>query len=82
MGSLSAMNSLERVITAHGDELVQEYRDQIPDQFKETITGVVLSNNTYTIDVEWALAGGQTLPGPSIDIDTLQERYPDCDVGY
>ena len=46
------------------------------------LKAVVLSNNTYTIQVGWQFQDGSTLDGPSIDIDDLADRYPDCDVGY
>ena len=82
MGSLSAMNSINRVMEAHAEEIRQEYEDLVPDSCRAAVTGVILSNNTYTLDVEWQLAGGSTLPGPSIQIDDLAERFPDCDVGY
>ena len=82
MGSISATNSVERVLEMYGDEIRQDYLREIPDDMRDTITGVALSNNTYSIEVEWELRGGRTLPGPSIDIDTLAERYPDADVGY
>lgn len=82
MGSLSAMSSLNRVLKEHGEELQAEYMQQVPDAVREQVTGVVLVNNTYHIDVLWQLHTGATLDGPSIDIDDLQERYPDCEVGY
>ena len=82
MGGMSAMNSIDRVLKAHGDEIISNLTDHIPQAFRDTINGVTLSNNTYAIEVEWTLTDGHTLPGPSIDIDTLAETYPDCEVGY
>ena len=82
MGGISAMNSIDRVLKAHGDGIISNFTDQIPEAFRESITGVTLSNNTYAIEVYWTLTGGHTIPGPSIDIDTLAETYPDCEVGY
>ena len=82
MGGISAMNSINRVLEAHAEEIRQEYLAQVPASHRDTVTDVLLSNNTYRIEVEWQLAGGHTSPGPSIDIDTLQESYPDCNVAY
>ena len=41
-----------------------------------------LSNEVHRIQVEWEFEDGITLPGPSMDIDSLAERFPDCEVGY
>ena len=54
----------------------------VPECVKDQFETVVLDNNTYGIATSWRFKGGGYLPGPSIDIDTLAERYPDCRVGY
>ena len=82
MGGVSAMSSIARVMEKHAEEIQQDYLQEIPDEFRDTITGVVLTGDTYHINVEWELKTGHTLSAGSIDIDTLAERYPDCDVSY
>ena len=82
MGSISAMNSIERVLERHGDEIREEWAQQVPEALAEVFSQVILSNEIYAIQVEWEFRGGGTLPGPRMDIDILAERFPDCDVGY
>ena len=82
MGSESAMNSITRVLEKHGDEIENAYAQGIPQTMREQITGVVLTNEVHSIRLFWQLQNGSTLEGPSIDIDTLAESYPDCNVGY
>ena len=76
MGSMSAMNSSDRVIEAHGAEIRTELKGQAPASLRPHLKTVVLSNNTYSIEVEWQVQNGSTLQGPSIDIDELADRYP------
>ena len=82
MGGISAMNSIERVLERHGDEIREEWARQVPEALAEVFSQVILSNETYRIQVEWEFRGGGTLLGPCMDIDTLAERFPDCNVGY
>ncbi len=82
MGSLSAMNSISRVLEKHGEELKKELMEMIPEHIREHVTGVDLSNEIYEITAGWTTNNGSTLPGPRIGIDTLANRFPDCDVGY
>ena len=82
MGSLSAMSSIERVLERHGDEIREEWAQEVPEALAEVFSQVILSNNIHEIQVEWEFRGGGTLPGPSIDIDILADQYPDCEVGY
>lgn len=82
MGSLSAMNSIDRVLQAHAKELRQEFMAVVPASLKPHVKSVILSNNTYSVQSEWEFQDGGTLPGPSISIDDLADRFPDCDVGY
>jgi hypothetical protein len=82
MGGIAATNSIARVIEAHGDEIQQEWAQEVPDQLKPPFRGVALSANNYSIQIEWEFDGGITLPGPVIDIEELADRYPDCNVSY
>lgn len=82
MGSLSAVNSIDRVLQAHAAELKKDFMDQVPPSLKPQVRSVILSNNTYSVQTEWEFQDGSTIPGPSIEIDELADRFPDCDVGY
>lgn len=82
MGSISAMSSIERVLEQHGDEIRREWTQEVPAALIPPFRRVVLSNDIYGIQVEWEFEDGITLPGPRIDIDSLADRFPDCDVGY
>ena len=82
MGDLSAMYSIERVLERHGDEIREEWAQEVPEALAEVFSQVILSNNIHEIQVEWEFRGGGTLPGPCVDIDILAERFPDCEVGY
>ena len=73
---------IERVLERHGDEIREEWALEVPKSLAGIFKKVILSNGVSRIQVGWELRGGGTLPGPSMDIDTLAERYPDCDVGY
>ena len=82
MGDLCAMSSIERVLERHGDEIREEWAQEVPEALAEVFSQVILSNNIHEIQVEWEFRGGGTLPGPCIDIDILADQYPDCDVNY
>ena len=82
MGALSAQSSLNRVLEAHGEELQQEYLAVVPEAIQPHLHGVDLYNNTYSLDVLWVFKDGAVLDGPSISIDDLADRFPDCEVGY
>jgi hypothetical protein len=82
MGSVSAMSSINRVLEKHSDEIRQEFMEQVPEGLKPFVDRVDLENNLYGINVTWVFKAGGTLPGPAIDIDTLADDYPDCEVGY
>jgi len=79
MGSVSAMESLNRVLAKHGDELVQELQEQYPSKL---IRRFSLENGVYHIAVEAELVDGTVLSLEPFDIDELRERFPDCDIGY
>ena len=82
MGDLSAMSSIQRVLERHGDEIREEWAQEVPEALTEVFSQVILSNNINEIQVEWEFRGGGTLLGPCMDIDILAERFPDCEVGY
>ena len=82
MGSISAMNSIDRVIEKHGEEIRKEYEEQVPAVLKDVFNRVDLENKGYTLDVTWVFKDGSTLEGPAIDIDTLAQDYTDCEVAY
>ena len=82
MGSLSAVNSINRVRDAHADEIREELESQATGTLRTLLKQALLSNHTYEIQVEWLFQDGNTLQGPSIHIDELAERYPDCNVAY
>lgn len=81
MGSISAMSSIQRVIDQHGDEIRQEMTQDVPSSILPHFRGVELVNNNYSIETLW-LFDDAYLAGPSLDIDELADRFPDCDVAY
>lgn len=81
MGSISAQLSLDRVINAHGDELIEEIRDGLPEEVLNLHPTITLENNTHDIQVFLSFHR-DTLQLQSLHIDALAEKYPDCDVGY
>ena len=82
MGSISAMNSMSRVLEKHGDEIEREWLNSAPKNVREKLTGVGLTNEVYSIAVWWRFGDGEMLPGPRIGIDELAEQYHDCKIGY
>ena len=87
MGSVSAMNSINRVVRDHSEELIREFERVIPEKIKHLVAGVELEGDVYGIRVLWKIKtfqNGQNayLEGPTIDIDTLAERFPCCEVSY
>ena len=82
MGGIAALSSINRVIETHGQEIQEEWAQEVPDSLKPPFQGVALRANNYSIQVEWEFQGGVTLPGPTLDIDELADRYPDCEVSY
>ena len=79
MGSMSAMSSIDRVLAAHGDEILADLREQNPSALIESFS---LGNACYHIDVTAKLVDGTFLSLAPLDIDALAEEYPDCEVGY
>lgn len=81
MGSIAAMNSINRVMEKHGDEICRKWLDSVRES-NPLVEDVEIEGGLYKIHVMWVLQDGSRLPGPDIDIDTLAEEYPDCEVGY
>jgi hypothetical protein len=79
MGSVAAMESINRVLTRHGEDLERELRERYPSNL---IRRFSLENGIYHIAVQVELVDGTALALESIDIDGLAERFPDCEVGY
>ena len=79
MGSISAMNSIERVLERHSKELLSELRERYSSNL---IRHFSLDNNIYSISVQAELTDGTVLDLEPYDIDDLAERFPDCEVGY
>jgi hypothetical protein len=79
MGSVSAMESIDRVIRKHGSRIRRELRREYKSRLIRRFT---LSNQTYEIAISAELADGTWLELKPLDIDGLAERYPDCKVGY
>lgn len=76
------MNSIDQVLEKHGQEIRQQYEEQVPDTLKPIFDRVELENNMYSIHVVWVFTDGSTLLGPAIDIDSFAGEYPDCDLRY
>ena len=82
MGSVSAMNSLNRVLESLGDELIVEIYENLPMTMKDLLgVEVSLEGNIYEIKVFLELPDG-TIELRPYDIDELAERFPDCEIGY
>ena len=69
------------MLERHGDEIREEWAQEVPESLAGFFRKVILSNEIRKIQVQWEFRGG-LLPGPSIDIDLLADLYPDCDVNY
>lgn len=85
MGSSSAMSSINRVLEAHGQELVDQQEPCKPGT-KLTFVKTELENKLYGIGVlhVFKTSKGESVyvSGEPIDIDDLAEMFPDCEVGY
>jgi hypothetical protein len=79
MGSISAMNSIDRVLAEHGGELEARLRESYPSKL---IRRFDLSNNMYSVAVQAELTDGTMVDLEPFDIDQLGEEFPDCEVGY
>ena len=79
MGSMSAMNSLVRVLDKHEKELKARLRERYPSRL---IRKFELSNNDYSVAVQAELTDGTLLDLEPFDIDQIGEEFPDCEVGY
>lgn len=85
MGSVSATESINRVLDRHGERirkaLLDDYAQPGPDG-RQLVRNITLSNDVYEIGVTALLVNGQELPMRGVSIDDLAEDFPDCDVGY
>jgi hypothetical protein len=83
MGSSSALSSLNRVLKKHGKEIRTEIKGYFPSNLIKDI-GIGCENSCYRLGAVAILTDGTELPLEIdwLDIDSLAERYPDCDVGY
>ena len=79
MGSTAAMESINGVLTKHGDELEKELRKHYPSTL---IRRFSLENGIYHIGVEAELADSTVLDLEPYDIDELADRFPDYTVSY
>ena len=79
MGSVSAMESINRILKNHARELLAELKDRYPTSL---IKRFELENNIYEIAVHAELADGSLIDLAPYDIGDLAERFPDCRVGY
>ena len=79
MGSIAAQSSIARVLAEHGPELQKELMESVKSDLVKTVQLYV---DLYEIEVRWILRDDTELPGKGIDIDTLAERFPDCEVAY
>jgi len=79
VGSVSAMESVDRVLKKYSTQIKRELRREYKSKLIRSFT---LENGIYEIKVEAELKDGSSLEMKPIDIDTLAERYPECEVGY
>ena len=49
---------------------------------REHLEEVLLGNENYSLQIGYQFTTGEVLECPSLDIDSLAEMYPDCDIGY
>lgn len=85
MGSISAMNSIQRVLERHGPELVAEEQIGEPGTVLE-YRGATIEGGPYNATITHAFVdqNGHTylVTGRTYDIGELAERFPDCAVAY
>ncbi len=86
MGSVSAMNSIDLVLGAHGEEIrtevLQAYVTAESGSDGPLVRDIILTNDIYEIGITAVLRNGQELTLRGISIDELADRFPDCAVGY
>ncbi len=98
MGDIAAMQSIDRVMERHGDELVEEtlaahrpFLDAL-GVVPERATGLLVNELTeLVVDLVALDQQGRaierdgvalSIPLRHYDIAELAERFPDCDVGW
>lgn len=82
MGSVSAMNSIKRVLDDHASELEAEVRAALPAPVRSLAPSIALENRIYEVAVELGFDGGERLSLSTYEIDELAERFRCCEVGY
>jgi hypothetical protein len=81
MGSISAMNSLDRVIEKHEKELIAEVEANLPKELRR-VAKIMLENALYELQVFLFFPSGDSLELRPFDIDQLAEKFPDCEIAY
>lgn len=79
MGSVSAMESIGRVLKKYSTQIKRDLRCEYPSRLIKKFS---LENGIYSIEIEAELTDGTSLQLKPLDIDELAERHPDCKVGY
>jgi hypothetical protein len=86
MGSDAALDSIERVLAAHGRELHEETWENLPEAVKALKPRLELEGEIEEIE-RWLVFVGadgkaELLALAPITIFELEERFPDCEIGY
>jgi hypothetical protein len=80
------MDSIERVLAAHGKELHEEAWENLPEAVKALGPELKLEGEIDEIE-RWLVFTGpngeaETLALAPLTIFDLEERFPDCEIGY
>ena len=78
--SSTAFGSIERVLAAHAPEIIVDLLATAAPATRRLLRTATLENKIYNIDVTWVFNDGTTLAGPSLNLDELADRFPDCSV--
>ena len=78
MQSYLPLPGTARVVDVHGAELKEEFLRQLPPAVAPLVREAALLTTSHNIQVQWQLQDGDTLQGPTIDIDELVHHFPDC----
>jgi hypothetical protein len=86
VGSGAAASSIERVLDAHGKELYEETWESLPEVVKALKPRLELEGEIEEIE-RWLVFAGpdgeeEFLALAPITIFQLEERFPDCEIGY
>ncbi len=85
MGSISAMRSLDRVLSAHRRDLEVEAFEELPTSLRDLRPAIDLVNESHWI-ARWVTLSADD-PSESfelrrLDLYELAERYPELDLGW